>query len=368
MLARAWALATALSTADAPLPAHLVGAARGPGDDAGTGVLVPLALQWWTGSSGSRGLTVTLWDRTNARLESVTTGRAAGADPGFARSWTTPLLWGASAETLAAGPFTLQGAERRDDGTLSATTRTRVRAESAFATAPVDLDAFAESVNGGGGARGLAFLPPPARVRLVLPRRLLGVGEPELDEVNQELVWPITDRSGVRHLVRLDAVGAEQNVIGWVLHDGLPLHAVVLNEHDRPLSLFVTHQGTQRLISPTLTPAERKPRRGWLARKPKPQQPRAYTGASGQVVGPIGQLADAVLDVCEALASTGRPALSPRQRDTLQQRARQVGDLGLGALADAVGALLAEPTPANVLRATLVADRTRTLAGLTTPR
>ena len=70
-----------------------------------------------SGSSGSRGLTVTLWDRTNARLESVTTGRAAGADPGFARSWTTPLLWGASAETLAAGPFTLQGGERRDDGT-----------------------------------------------------------------------------------------------------------------------------------------------------------------------------------------------------------------------------------------------------------
>ena len=85
-------------------------------------LLVPLALQWWTGSSGSRGLTVTLWDRTNARLESVTTGRAAGADPGFAHSWTTPLLWASSAATLAGGPFTLQGAERRDDGTLSATT------------------------------------------------------------------------------------------------------------------------------------------------------------------------------------------------------------------------------------------------------
>lgn len=368
VLARAWALATALAAANAPLPTHLLGGTRGPGDDADTGVLVPLSVRWWTGSSGSRGLSLTVWDRTNARLETATTGRAAGADPGFARSWTTPLLWGASAETLAAGPFTLQGAERRDDGTLSATTRTRVRAESAFSTAPVDLDAFAESVNGGGGARGLAFLPPPAQVRLVVPRRLLGVGEPELDEINQELVWPITDRSGVRHPVRFDATGAEQDVIGWVLHDGLPVHAVLLDEHDHLLSLFVTHQGTQRLISPTLTPAERKPRRGWLARKPKPQQPRAYTGASGQVVGPIGQLADAVLDVCEALASTGRPALSPRQRDTLQQRARQVGDLGLGALADAVGALLAEPTPANVLRATLVADRTRTLAGLTTPR
>ena len=58
------------------------------------------------------------------------------------------------------------------------------------------------------------------------------------------------------------------------------------------------------------------------------------------MMGPIGQLADAVLDVCEALASTGRPALSPRQRDTLQQRARQVGDLGLGALADAVSKVL----------------------------
>lgn len=160
VLARAWALATALITADAPLPAHLVGAARGPGDDAGTGVLVPLALQWWTGSSGSRGLTVTLWDRTNARLESVTTGRAAGADPGFAHSWTTPLLWASSAATLAGGPFTLQGAERRDDGTLSATTRTTVRPEPTFAAAPVDLAALAAAVGGADGARAIGLLPP----------------------------------------------------------------------------------------------------------------------------------------------------------------------------------------------------------------
>ncbi len=363
-LSRAWALAVALHGCPPPLPPRLLGG-RGTGEAAETGTLLPLALRWWTAASGARGLTVTLWDLTHRRLETVTTGRAAGADPSFVRSWDAPVLWGVSAETLAGGCFTLTGAERRDDGGLSPTSRTRVTRGARFADTAVQLDELAEAVHG--SARGAAvggFLPPAARLRLVLLRRLHGAGEPELDEVGQELVWPITDRTGLRQLARMPAAGPEQAVIGWLLRDGKQIAAVVLDERDRPLSVFLHEGGRLRLVSPSLTPPEREIRRGWLARRAaRDDRPRAHTGQAQQQRAPLGQVGEAVLDVCEALASTGRPALSPRQRDTLRSRAEQASGLGLGSLAGAIEPLLAGPvTPAAVLRAALVADRTRALA------
>ncbi len=364
-LARAWTLAVALSGSAPPLPPQLVGG-RGAGEAADTGVLLPLAVRWWTAPSGARGLTVTLWDTDHHRVETATTGRAAGSDPSFNRSWDAPLLWGVSAQTLAGGLFTLHGAERRDDGTLSPTTRTRATPGDRFASTAVDLDQLADAVcDSARNAAATGFLSPPASLRLVLPRRLRGVGEPELDEVSQELVWPLTDRGGVRHLARLPATGSEQDVIGWLLRDGMQIAAVVLDDKDRPLSVFIIQQRQLGLIAPSLTPPGREIPRGWLAwRQPKDQRPRAHTGEQQRPDGPLVQLAEAVLDVCEALAATGRPALSNRQRDALQDRAGQASSLGLSSLAAAIEPLLADRvTPSAVLRATLVATRTRALAG-----
>lgn len=364
-LARAWTLAVALHGSAPPLPSQLVGG-RGAGEAADTGVLLPLAVRWWTAPSGARGLTVILWDTDHHRVETATTGRAGGSDPSFNRSWDAPLLWGVSAQTLAGGLFTLHGAERRDDGTLSPTTRTRATPGDRFAGTAVDLEELVEAIRGSARAAAVTgFLPPPASLRLVLPRRLRGVGEPELDEVSQELVWPLTDRGGVRHLARLPATGSEQDVIGWLLRDSKQIAAVVLDDKDRPLSVFIVEQGYLRLIAPSLTPSERAVRRGWLARRqPKDQRPRAHTGEQQRPDGPLVQLTEAVLDVCEALAATGRPALSNRQRDTLQDRAGQTSSLGLSSLAAAIEPLLADRvTPSAVLRATLVATRTRALAG-----
>ena len=363
-LARAWTLAVALHGSAPPLSAPLVGG-RGAGEAADTGVLLPLAVRWWTAPSGARGLTVTLWDTDHQRLETATAGRAAGSDPSFNRSWDAPLLWGMSAQTLAGGLFTLHGAERRDDGTLSPTTRTRATPGDRFAGTPVDLDRLAEAIRGSArAAAATGFLPPPASLRLVLPRRLRGVGEPELDEVSQELVWPLTDRGGTRQLARMPATGSEQDVIGWLLRDGKQIAAVMLDDKDRPLSVFIVEQGHLRLIAPSLTPSERVVRRGWLVRRqPKDQRPRAHTGEQQRPDEPLVQLTETVLDVCEALAATGRPALSNRQRDTLQDRARQASSLGLSSLAAAIEPLLADRVaPSAVLRATLVATRIRALA------
>ena len=366
-LAKAWALAIALLGAAAPLPPQLVGGGRGPGESAEVGTLVPLGLRWWYSASGARGLTATFVDLDHGRLETATTGRAAGADPSFTKSWETPLLWGASASMLAAGRLTLTGAERRDDGTLSPTTRTRAVAGERFEIAPIAVEQLAEAVRSAISGRNAAgFLPQVRGVRVVLPRRLFGLAEPELDEVAQQLVWPITDRSGRRHPVRMDATGAEQSVIGWLLRDNaVAIEAVLLDDAAGPIGVYVTDKGFQRFVSPTLTPPRYPVQRGWWARRRERQrQPQAWAGEAGPPPHPIGQLAASVLDVCEALAATGRPALSPRQADTLRQRSRAASDLGLSSLAAAVERLLAAPgEPATVLRATLLATRTAALAG-----
>lgn len=364
-LARAWGLAQALLAAEPPLPGHLVGAGRGPGEAAEVGTLIPLGLRWWLAASGARGLTVTLWDDQHGRLETVTTGRAAGSDPSFRRDWTMPLLWGVSPSTLAGGAFGLTGAERRDDGTLSATGRARAVPGARFAAEPVDLGRLATAIGRAGARTGAdGFLPPPDPIRMVLPRRLRGVGRPELDEVNQQLVWPLTDRSGVRHAARLSATGAEPAVLGALLETGLQVAAVVLDAADLPVGIFVDDRGRQRLIAPSLTPPERPVRGGWwAARKPAAPGYRAHVAADDTPRHPVAEACDAVLDVCESLAATGRPELAPRQRDALERRQRQLADLGLASLAAAVSGLLAEGvTPPRVLRATVLAGRLGALA------
>src|SRR6478735_5587648 len=67
--------------------------------------LVPLGARWWQAPSGSRGVTLVAWDAGAHRVRTVTTGRPAGTDPTFRRSWDLPLVWGRSLGRLAAGPF-----------------------------------------------------------------------------------------------------------------------------------------------------------------------------------------------------------------------------------------------------------------------
>ena len=104
-LAAAWSLTQALTAVtDPPGPALI-----GPADTetAETGLLLPLSATWWTTPSGSRGLTIRLWDLDNGRPEAVTTGRAAGVDAAFRYSEDAILLWGASVKNILSGPLRL---------------------------------------------------------------------------------------------------------------------------------------------------------------------------------------------------------------------------------------------------------------------
>lgn len=363
-LARAWSLGRALQAAAAPLPSHLVGTRGGKGEPATVGTLVPLAIRWWQGSSGSRGFTLLAWDADHALLETVTTGRAAGADPSFRRSWEAPLLWGLSAAALTAGPFELTDPERRDDGTLSPTSRTRARSVADFRSQPVDLDQLARTLEWAAArADADGFRPAAPAVRLVRPARLMGVKALELDEVQQQLVWPLVARDGQRRQARVDAAGHEAALIGWLVAENKPVQAVLVDDNDTPLSVVINDREGQRLLSPSLTPVPSQSHSGWFnwSRNRRRQDPAAYRGEREASGDPLVQACEAILDVCEALAATGRPAVSAWQHDALAGRAAQLDAVGLTSLAIAVRALLADPTAPAVLRATVLAVRLKGL-------
>lgn len=369
-LAEAWGLAYALVASEGPLLARLVGQTAGPRQPhqpAHTGLLVPLSLRWWHDASGSRGFTVRMWDADHHRLEIVTTGRAAGADPSFAFTWHGPLLWRSSPERLSSRPFRLDNAERRDDGTLNPTDRTRIAPESSFAD--LDWDALATAVNQHHhhlDAVGFGRRIPP--LTLIRPAPRTGIGRLHLDEIAQELTWTIIDANGVHHLLRIAVRDRAAEFFTTVMANETPIRAVIV-EGDRPDAVLVEHDDTLQLWSATMTPVptpsvhatglldawrqrlEDFRRRVSSPLTTPPSQPH-----------PVRDLCGAVLDVCEALAASGRLTLTPRQTDALHRRRQQADELGLRTLTAAVAELTTNPNAETVLKTTLLADRVLALA------
>lgn len=356
-LAEAWALAHALAGVEGALPPALVGPSRGEGADAEVGELVPLAARWWTSASGARGLTVTFLDEGRGRIETVTTGRAAGTDPTFTPSWTALRLWNASAEVLCRGPLRVLGAERRDDGTLAPTSRTRV--EPLRSWAGVDLDRLAERVAAATtGPDAVGFGRRPSTVRMIRPGRW-GLGTLTLDEVAQQSVWSVREATGTRHALRMAADGPEAEAVTQLLVRRARILAIIATDN-RPDAVFTGGPEGVALQSLTLSPL------GWVpVSKRRDAKVRTLAGAAVDdgPTDPLLRLCDAVLDACEGLASTGRATLTPRQADSLARRADAAAALGLASMATSARELVAAPGhPGAVLRATFLATRTRALA------
>lgn len=354
-LAQVWALATVIASGRAP--AALLGGGSGH-DDAGVRRLIPLVARWWQTTSGARGLTLHAWDPDAGRLEQATTGRAAGADPSFTSSWVTPLLWGASAEQLCAGPLDLTATERRDDGTLSATVRTSVTAGT---WAGVDLDVLAAQVNAASeGVARVVFGASSQPVRIIRPRNSFGLGTVELDEVSQRLIWPVVDTAGRAHRLALDATERNSQLLTWLI--GRAKVQAIVTVGDQPEGVFLVEDKALKLISLTLTPLRlHQLSASW-------RRILLGQGKERRATGPVRELDDlqrlcvGVGDVALALASTGRLNLTERQLETVGRRRREASDLGLGSLADALEPLTnGRPTVPQVLRLRFVLDRLETL-------
>ncbi|MBK8755760.1 MAG: hypothetical protein IPM08_01180 [Actinomycetales bacterium] len=354
-LAQAWALGTAIASDNTP--ATLMGGSSGQ-DEAGVRRLIPLAARWWQATSGARGLTLHAWDPDAGRLEQATTGRAAGADPSFTASWVTPLLWGASAERLCAGPLEVAAAKRRDDGTLSATVRTSVTAGT---WAGVDLDTLAAEVNAAGeGAARVMFGASSELVRVIRPRASFGLGTIELDEVSQRLIWPVVDTAGRVHRLTLDAGERNSQLLTWLI--GRARIAAIVAVGDQPEGIFLIENKALKLISLTLTPLR------FHGLSASWRRILLGQGKERRATGPIRELDDlqrlcaSVGDVALALASSGRSTLTDRQTETLGRRRREASDLGLGSLTDALEPLTTGQSKASdLLRLRFVLDRLETL-------
>lgn len=344
-LAQAWALGRAL--VDNPNPPPALFGRSGPAEQTdGPETLVPLAARWWRSPTGARGFTLHAWDPDASRLETATTGRAAGTDPTFVRSWESPLLWGASAAALCSGPLRLTGAEHREDGTLSPTTRTRVSTGTGWGG--LDLNALAESVNASEtGLSRVVFGSGSDRVRIIRPRRSYGLGAIELDEVAQLLVWPVTDLAGRTHRLALDADEANVRLLTWLVELSSVLAIVAIG--DRPEAAFLPDKPSPRLVSLSLTPLPiRAIGPSWRRRLLKLDEHRRSV-APLREPDDLQRLCRAVGDVAEAVAARGRPDLPARERETLERRSRQAIDLGLHTLGAAITPLLAGAVEAQAL-------------------
>ncbi|MFT3943272.1 MAG: hypothetical protein QM705_05530 [Ancrocorticia sp.] len=336
-LAEVWALATLIQQAETELPPQLLGGRFREGDKANLGPLVPLAARWWHGSDGSRGFSWYALDTASGEVESVTTGRSAGSDPGFHASWTSPLVWGASGQRLCEGIIRLSGAERREDGALAATVRTRVERVSQFGW--LNLEDLAAQVNQcSSGLARTAFGTESERLRLVLPRKQFGMGVIEVDEVAQELLWSITDSSGITYRLALPANESNARKLSWLASSGKIRAITMLG--NRPEAAFVAGKDGLELISLTLTPLDHGKKGNELWRKllgrnkERVARTRESTG--------LQRLLLSVRDILEAIASTGTQ-LPERTQETLRTSIRELDDLGLSSLADALRELTHGP-------------------------
>ena len=358
-LAAAWSLARAvLAAPDAPDPVLL---GRAGTRQAEPGLLVPLSAVWWRTPSGSRGVTARFWDADHHRLESVTTGRAAGADPGFQCSEGAVLLWNTSIGALLSGPLRLKGAARRADGALAPSSRTTAVGRGGFDG--VDLPGLAaelDALQSGPGAAG--FEAPAPRVRLI-PVAGDGLGRMDLDEVHQEYVWPVRDIGGRTHLLRLDPVGAEPRFVASLLARNLPVVALTV-EAGRPTGVFVHSDGALKLFAPSLSSVQADSYRFFrrLSERLEGLRARAVAVAPGRELGPIEALCADAREALADLAASGAPAPEGMTAHVLTTRARAADQMQLTTLAAALEEVIARPGPAAVLRACAVVDRVRALA------
>ncbi|MFI9487842.1 hypothetical protein ACIG47_15750 [Promicromonospora sp. NPDC052451] len=348
------------------------GATAGKGgtdDETDVARWVPLGVRWWTSQSGSRGLAYLGWDATaTGRVRQVVTGRPAGTDPRFQRSWTNPLLWGRSLSTLCEGAFSLAAVRTRPDGALGAGGNPVLRRLDGDGFDLDELRTIAERTGAGVRPRDVVgFGRRPAGVRLVLVR---DVGEVGIDEVRQETTLSVVASDGGPHLLRLPV--ADEQAVQTLLSVRSRLVAVTIErreERDEPVGLFVRDQSSIRLVSPTVTPAWSLERSYWDFWRRRMRRLRAQASAARAVrapappPSPVRRVSLLLGDVLVAAAATGRPALTARQRSDVEQARALARDLGLGTLEATAGRLLRDRlTPEVVLHAAFVVGRARAVA------
>ena len=360
-LAAAWSLTQALTAVTGLPDPALIG--RADTETAQTGLLLPLSATWWTAPSGSRGLTIRLWDLDNGQPEMVTTGRATGTDAAFHYSQDATLLWGTSVRNILSGPLRLTGVQRRPDGSLAPSNRTSVTRSS---TDPgyddIDLEAVADHLQQtGSGPEATRFEAPVPRLRLILVAQD-GLGSISIDEVHQHYLLPVTSTDGCRYLLCMEVGGWEIQMVSDVLSRDLQVYAITV-EGDRPSGVFVREHDRISLLAATFPPSRAVPGRGRGRSRRGPEEAGTQEAeTNGEDRTPIRVLVQDVREALTALAASGAMQPTGMVAHVLRTRVRRAGDLQLATLVAALAEVGDRPSPGAVLRACAVVDR---LAALT---
>ena len=355
-LAAAWSLTQALTAVTGPPDPALIG--RTDTETARTGLLLPLSATWWTAPSGSRGLTIRLWDLDNGQPEMVTTGRAAGTDAAFHYSQDATLLWDTSVRNILSGPLHLTGAERRPDGSLAPSNRTSVTRRSAEAGYDdIDLEAVADHLQQtGSGPEVARFEAPVPRLRLIMVAQD-GLGPISIDEVHQHYLLPVTSTDGRRHLLCMEVGGGEMQMVSDVLSRDLQVHAITV-EGDHPSGVFVREHDRISLLAATFPPSRGASGRGYGRLRRRVEETHtheAHTNREDRM--PIRALVQDVREALTALAASGTTRPTSTVAHVLRARVRMAGDLQLTTLAAVLTEVDDRPSPGAVLRTCAVIDR-----------
>jgi hypothetical protein len=303
----------------------------------------------------------------------VTTGRSAGTDPVFQRSWDTPVLWACSVSRLCGSELTLDNVRLNPDGTLAASGRPRITSGAALTAdvlqqiakatepdlTPVDVVGF--------GRRA-------AQLRLVMVRDSGDIG---VDEVRQEMTWTVATADGDHRQLRLPV--AEMHGTDTLLSAVAVAKRVVAvaverrQDREEPVGLFVEHDGgSLHLVCPTITPRwELRSGNRWTAwrqvtRRIETLRRRAVNAAPARTAPAPAERACAIAsDVLVSVATTGRLRLTPSQRTDLLMAGALARDLGMRTLEHVLAGLTESAeqriSPEAVFRATFVVARARSV-------
>ncbi|MDR3070035.1 MAG: hypothetical protein LBU38_03385 [Propionibacteriaceae bacterium] len=408
-IAEAWALTKALESATPNWP-KLRGELRRTftADDAKPLDLLPLGAAWWVSDSGARGITLALWDRTAAEICSATTARPAGTDAAsFHQSRMITAFWNGTLSTLLSGPFRLTAPKLSADGKLSPTSgsvRSLVEAKE------TSTDAFGEKELGAIANRlrptvnQADFTASAAPFALVAAKSF---GKLELDEPNQCLVWslpvaPLPDDSGLQtalesldadsgttagssviaklfkkapdqmlqlrqeitpaantRIENLLALEANRTTVAFVLIQRTLKRGRICWE---PLSVFTRGKEKLELISLDFDLL----RKSGSLRSLLQQHWALWTKRSAESPplpnrSKIDLLCDDVRELAVEATATGRSAFSQFQRQRCRELAERCASYGLITLSDALTALEAKSSAAQLLQVVFLADRVAAL-------
>ncbi len=350
--------------------AALRGRLRRVFDSADTLELLPVGAQWWQTLGGARGLSISFWDVSGARLLQATLARPDASDAAFTRqsAWSTQSLWPGmgSAEQICAGPLTLSAPRLADDDRLALGGASKAQSSALWPGNDSRLQAIGygdwqqvseqlRSTIGLAGNLGETMLLRPASTGALI-----------LNEAAQQLLWALFDLHGrsLDLMLPLGGQGAQgaqnaqrsQNLNRFVARKA-PVIAVLVRVQQShaqtqllPIAALSTNGKNQlQLVSfdfaseaAVPTPLTERILRLLNLRK---QQAAA-------VLAPklAERLLQPIFDVLETQAATGRMRLTQLQRDQLEGQTAAIASVGLHSIVVALKAHIDASTPSTLMR------------------